>query len=374
MSINVNVPLSRPSQNPKDNVYYNIDFVNKDENKQVVPIQFSERTSIPVLDRPSDYQLAVTRFSLPGEFIPVMLWDPEGKGAWNADTNPGSKVDKFEVVMEFDGEVKRAYLPQPVNANPANVSPLYGPNFSVWNYKEFVDSFNTALATAFGDLKTAKPLAPPTAPPFVEYDASTRLCSLYAETLYDTGGPLVPPQPPTIKVYLNQNLYSLFPSWNTFRDNIAGEVLYQLTITNTGTNSLTVAGLSAYQMEQEFSTVALWNDFDEVIFETGSIPVNPEYDPKPNNTVTRNLVTDYVPKEQLNSRDQIQYDGVGWKRFTDLESNYPLREISVNVLWKTTWGDRYPVYIGYNDNFSMKLLFRKKLGLQLEDVYGTYDD
>jgi hypothetical protein len=379
-SVKVNVPLSKPPLMPNDNIYYNVEFVNKDITRPAVPIQFNEKSSYPIVEKPDQYKLAVTRFSLPGEFIPIMIWNPNSgalTGApeqdWNARTNPGSKVKKFEVVMEFGGTVIRKYLEAPVNSTNTNY--LYNSPV-VWNYKEFVDVFNQALADAFTDLKTLEPLAPPTQPPFVEFDGKTRLCTFYAPEDYNTGGPLdVAPAPPTIHVYMNLNLYELFPSWNTLEETIAGELLYRFNVNFSGTNTITIGGNPFLAIEQEFSTLPLWNDFETIVFESGTIPVNPEYDPTDNNNaVTRTLVTDFLPPEQLNSRDQLQYVGVGWKRFVDLNSSFPLRDITVNALWVTTWGDRYPVYMGYNENFSMKLLFRKKLGLQLEEAYGSYDD
>ena len=74
-----------------DNIYYNVTIKKNDTNggKAI----FSENRVEPIVDNPSDYELAVVRFSVPAVNIPIMYFDSE----------PG-KLDKdFKVSMTYDG-------------------------------------------------------------------------------------------------------------------------------------------------------------------------------------------------------------------------------------------------------------------------------
>jgi hypothetical protein len=96
-----------------------------------------------------------------------------------------------------------------------------------------------------------------------------------------------------------------------------------------------------------------------------TIPVEPEFQPTLNDT-TRRLITDFEPIQEIDNRENFQYFGSGWKRYYDLKSAYPLREIDIKAFWEDKKGAVYPVYIGDGESLTLKLLFRKKLALQLE--------
>ena len=356
-----------PNQGFSDvnNIYYNIRIEN-DGSKLFQPANYSVNRTSPVVDKPNDYELAVVRFSVPASNIPIMVW---GSLPFDPKTNPSSKINKFSVSMAFDGLTITKTL---VFLQNSSGNDFYGD--TIWNYQEFIDIINVGLFDAFTDLKVAKPSAPPTQAPQISYDPKTRLCSLYAEQTYNTGSVInLAPVVPTIRVYLNTELYSYFPSLQSFEQEENDPSAHQILIKNNFGNTLTLNGAPYFQMEQEYSTLALWNDFSTIVFETDSIPVSPEYQPTQNDT-TRRLITDFEPLEDINNREQFQYFGSGWKRYYDLMSAYPLNTVDIKAYWEDKNGQLYPIYIGTHEVLTMKILFRKKLALQLEQSFGEYDD
>jgi hypothetical protein len=357
--MSVNVPLSFPTGDKDSNIYYNVEYKNDDPTQPLKPVRVNERSSIPILEKPSEYKLAVSRFEVPTSNIPLMLW---GDGPWDPKTNPGSKVGKYEVYLTFDGTTVASILQAPPGSVAPGVGDLYGTG-AVWSVQDFLTSLNTALLNGFTDLKLAKPAAPPTIAPFVQYDAEEKLFTLYAEDLYDIGGPISGPKPATIQVCFDQDLRDLFPSFNYYRTTVGAQVVWCHSITNTGTNAETINSVDYLAMTEDSSTVSLLSDFTNIVFESGTIPVNPELNPGSNNTVSRNILTDYQ-NPGITPSESAKYIGIGWKRFTSLESAYPLRDITVDAYWETKYGNRFPIYIGYNEKFTMQLLFKKRNALE----------
>lgn len=354
-----------------NNVYYNIKIVNRgdptsnNKSKNSLAVYSVNRTSA-ILENPSDYELAVVRFSIPSTNIPIMVW---GNSPYNRDTNPSSKVDKYIVSMEFNGTI----ISRPLVFIPNADDDLYGN--TIWNYQEFIDILNVALQECFVDLKATEALAPPSVAPNFTFEPKTQLCSLYAPQTYDTGNPSITPYPPppTIRVFFNTALFELFPSLQSYGSDTFGSPLnYQILIKNNYNNQATIGGVPYYFMEQEFSTLELWSDLQKIVFETDSIPVESEYQPTQNDT-TRRIITDFEPEEGINDRQKIQYFGYGWKRYYDLKSTYPLNSIDLRAYWEDKDGQLFPIYLGQDEALSMKLLFRKKLPLQISSAFYGED-
>ena len=347
------------------NIYYNIRIVN-DSKSLFKTATYSVTRTAPIVDKPDDYELAVVRFSVPASNIPIMVW---GDTPYDVKTNPSSKVDKFSVSMTFDGATVTKFLQFYPNTTGND---FYGN--TVWNYTEFVQSINGALADAFIDMKIAKPAAPPTTAPFMIYNSSNRLCSLLAPQTYLIGLPYEAPIPATVQVYFNTALYTYFPSIMSFEQEELDPLSHQILFQNQGDNLRVIGAVTYIEIVQEYSTLALWSDFTTIVFETDTIPVEPEYQPSQNDT-TRRLITDFEPLEDINNREKFQYFGSGWKRYYDLRSSYPMREIDIKAYWEDRDGKLYPIYLGADEALTMKILFRKKLPLQLANaLYGTADD
>jgi hypothetical protein len=354
--VNQNVDLNIVKDG-EDNVYYNVRVYNPDNT--LIKAEFSEIRVQPILEDPSQYELAVVRFKVPALTIPIFLWPKLESGV--------EDNDYYKITFSFGGvdyTQGLEFIPNAVGP------PLYGP--SIWNYQEFINIINVGFEKCFySDYPTNTvlrfPGAPPTEPPFMTYDAETTLCSIYAEQTYESQTTT-----PTIDMFFNIPLYTLFPSFPTF-DFTEDPKTYQVLIKNTKTNSTTYNGLPYFINEQEYTTLFLWNSFQSIVFESDRIPVESEYLPSQTN-VTRRVITDFEPLESVNNRQAFQFYPQGPLRYYDLKSNYPLRNIDIRVFWEDREGNTYPVYVDQGEIFSLKILFRKKRELALLDVMERADD
>jgi len=372
MSVIVKKPY-RNAVRDDDNVYYNI-RINKSNNQLFSPAVYNVSRTAPILDNPSNYELAVVRFSIPASNIPIFVW---GDDPYDPITNSNSKVGRLSITLSYAGVNYTQILEFIPNSSGND---FYGN--TIWNYQEFCDIINQAFNKAFySDYPTNTvlrfPLAPPTTPPRINFNPQTQLCSLVCETAYNTGEDWLGGTPAidTIKIYFNIPLYQYFPSLKSFEQEELEPLAHQIIVRNTGNNSsITNPSLPAgfFYMEQEYSTLALWNDFKTIVFETDHIPVEPEFQPTINDT-TRRLLTDFEPLSDINDRQAFQYFGSGWKRYYDLKSHKSLNQIDLRALWEDKDGNLYPIYLGADEALTMKLLFRKKTALQLDDIDGSKD-
>ena len=113
------------------------------------------------------------------------------------------------------------------------------------------------------------------------------------------------------------------------------------------------------KVEQEFSTLFLWSDVYNILFETNSIPVSTENLASQTN-ITRRIITDFEPLQDIQNRSAIQFFPQGPLRWYDLESNTPLTRIDLNILWSTKEGKIFPLRMNSTDELSIKLEFRRK--------------
>jgi hypothetical protein len=329
-------------RNEPDNIYYNvkIDGVGERENTA----RFSETRVQAVLENPTEYELAVVRFSVPSRIVPIMFF---------RDGNPANGYtpeQRYTVTMSFDGVDETIQLSHIITELP---KPLYGQP-TIWTYASFIQSLNQALIECFANLKALKPAAPPTAPPFMSYFQTSERFSLYAPIEYDTDGP------PTIDLYFNPELERLFDSMQIIYNRDEPDAKrFKYIIRSNNLNLTTHLGNPYYIMYQDSTSLFLWNEIQSLQFETNSIPVNPEYLSSQKNIIRR-VITDFEPASNAPSAQVIQYFPQGPLRFYDLNSSYPLKQIDLNVSWIDRKGITRPIYVREEDPLTVKLRFRKK--------------
>jgi len=315
----------------EDYIYYNIKISNEADNFYPVPAIYSENRTNVILNNPSEYELSVVRFRIPGIEIPIMYW----------------KDNKWSITLSYDGLDVTEILQFISNGNEDK---------SIWNYQEFLDSVNQALLTAFNTLKTAKPGAPPTEAPFFTFDAPTGLISLNAEQTYDTTSVT-----PTIEFYMNQPLFALFSAFENYNTQslLVPEKSHKMTIKNNYNNTASINNLPYYSTKQSYSTLFLFNDLVSFVFESDSIPLNQEKMSGQKDNVQR-IITDFEPLSSVNDRSAFQFFPRGPLRYYDLKSDYPLSKIDVKVYWVDKDNVKRLIYIPSDDVLTIKLMFKKK--------------
>jgi len=323
-------------QDTTDHIYYNIDIRKPDDYKDL-PFQavFNETRVEPVLKIPSDYELAVVRFSIPSQNIPIFLW----------------KENAFSVSLKYLNFVFTTTL-QFIPNSPGGNYDYYGK--SIWNYQDLIDSINVGLLTSFNNFVAGVPpfLNIPTKAPYMIYDATTQLCSLIALTKYDSS--FVNP----VFIYFNGALSNYFPALQNFG---TGDPILtkMIVVKNNFNNEIQIGTDEYYKMSEEYSTLFLWNDLQKILIETDTIPVVNELLGSQTNK-TQKIITDFEPLSQINDRSMIQYYPQGPLRFYDMISNYPMTNMNVKIYWADKAGKTYPIYLNSTDNLTIKLYFKRK--------------
>jgi hypothetical protein len=331
--------MSNQLADDEDHIYYNINIRKGPENKgKSFRAEFDENRVEAVLNKPSDYVLAVVRFSIPSQNIPIFIW----------------KENEFKVTISyqnFDFTTTLQWIPN----SPGGTYDYFGP--SIWNYQDFIDSINAGLLASFNNFVAGTPAFAhkPTTAPYMIYTAESELCSLIAEEKYDVSGTYADP----VYIYFNSTLTTYFPALQNFENETDPIKTYYLKVKDNFNNVSVVGGITYYEVKEEYTTLFLWNDMQKILLETDSIPVNNELLGSQTNK-TRKIITDFEPLSNINDRSQIQYFPQGPLRFYDLISDYPLKRINLRFYWETKDGRIFPIYLNDYDNCSVKIYFKRK--------------
>ena len=162
-------------QGNQDNIYLNVntDTINR------TAFQFDANRVQAVLDKPTDYQLGVVRFSVPTNSIPLMNF----------------RADFYKIGIEFNGTIKEKFVEFIPNSN---VGPLYPDTIGqLWSYQEYCATMSKCLKDLHDEMVLAEPSFPANKEILMKIQPSTSIISLYCQAGYAD---------PTVKVLFNFNL------------------------------------------------------------------------------------------------------------------------------------------------------------------------
>lgn len=317
--------------NSSDHVYYNF-RIQPTDGKQTLA-KYSENRVTPILDNPSDYELAVMRFNVPTSNIPLFFWKDNFFGI----TLKHNNINYFEYLQFI-----------------SNTS-LLNARKTIYTVQEVLDSMNQAFATAFALIPGIVSIEAPQ----MLYDPITDLLTLNVEQSFITDG---------IEIFWNQELNPLMYSFqNYYYEDPPSQQVFRWIIKDRGNNSSTINGQPSFLMLQDYPNTFAWSNLQSIRFETNSIPVKRELEGAQKN-IESLLLTDFEIIKDRYNRNSISFFPRGPVRFTDLQSNYPMKRIDVSVFWVDTDNIIYPLVISGGDSLTMKLMFRKKLYYKLVDL------
>ncbi len=362
-------------------VYYNVSIRNTGQTESVA--SYSETLTMPLIDKCSDYFMAVARFNIPTNNIPLMIFPVQPY----PNTDPNKSI--YSVTLSYNGVDSQAWLiwtPERVSTTAlakrstlTDVAPHQEPTeyYYMFSYQHFLDILNKALSDALAGLTGAPAGA---VAPFVTYNPSTHLMTVTCQSnFYDcnTANP--------IKLFFNSELHTLLDNMQ-FLDYGLNNALgkdHQLVVQNCGNNvvgapTAVYAPLvnipdAYYQMTQEYPNLVDFNSFSGIVIKTGNIPVRTESVPLPQkfgstfnayNGIAHYepIVTDFDATTDLGFENMsaITYVPLGEYRMVDLMSDQELKSLSFSIYWKDQYGNLYPLLVARNSVISMKILFRHK--------------
>lgn len=322
-----------------DNIYYNVNIENATETAGTSLI-FSENRTTPVLDNPSDYEMAIVRALIPSVNIPLMFF-------------PDNLYVKLQYGNDFVQE-PLVYIPNGLTPNP--FAPLG--KLPIYDYSELTESLNIALSDAKAALDILVPAVAGFDDPFVSYDASTQLFALNGEIAgYDDGlgaGSY-------IEIIFSAKLFNYY---NNLQDFFLNPNETRLRVYDTFTNTITFNAKPYFTMIQSQSSLELFAEIQKIVIFSNSIPVVQELQGTQNDNQRRVLFDFNVTG--VADKNLITFFPQGPLRWYSLVSSYPLKQIDCEIVWEDHAGETYPIFINTDTSASLKIHFRKKINLRLE--------
>jgi len=371
-----------------EHLYYNFEVNNPSTSTEAIDLKFSINRVREILEKPSDWEFGVERFSCPAT-IPIFIDD---------DVNFPLSVNIFDPNLNLNYAV-------PVEiTNNALIMPPFQTQYNnyirngVYDYVRIVAAVNTALlrvAEIFNDnhpdLKFPDDDTGEIAAPFLRYFQTTGNFSLYAPQgpvpaiptdprLFFDQGRLFPqsrdgllPTPQPLQIRFSRQLAKLFSGLAQF--NYANNdpldqgglpvlmVIQDLIYTSgTGaidnTNIVEIRGIEYMYSTTQWDVRPEMNQFDKILFLTDSLPVKDELEGEARDVVQRQMI-DYVISNRLQDRSQINYFPQ-YIKWNDLESSTELKRLDMSVFIEYRDKTKYILKLQPNERFSAKLVFRRK--------------
>jgi len=335
-----------------DNVYYNAVITNPADSGKLIPMEFAQDHNQPILLDPSQYEMCVVRFNIPGNTPPLLFF----------------KNNYYSVTLSYGGDNYRTYL-QYIPVNNPGFEPYTQP---IFYYYQMINAFNIAFTTSFNALKAAHPVGTPDYPPVLMFDRGSQLFSFVVPRTYD------PSVGATISVYLNYQAALLFetvPFYSYSYSDVDGkdsmlivtESLnnYYPVPTDPTVDFVTPGGTyPALQITGFYPYFRQWNQLKSIVLTTQTIPCRREILALEgaNNTSYISMVTDFTP--QVNNNSDVlatfYFFPQGPYRLIDLVESVPMYRFDFKIYWTTFDGGFYPLYLSPGNEANIKFLFMKK--------------
>jgi len=333
-ALNLSQGKSNTVNDDGDYVYYNVNIINRNEPDGKIA-KFSENRVVPVLQKPSDYNICCVRFSIPSINIPILFFDNYS----------------FSVKLSYGVST----VSQALVWIPNGTSNPYAPKQPVYDYQEVVNSLNVALAAAKTALNALQPAVIPFDAPFITYNAESSLFDLNAETAgYDLS------LPNFITIIFSADLFVLFANLQDFFLN-ANET--QIIVQDNFNNSTVYNSKPYLFMRQSQESLELWAEINRIVILSNSIPIRQELSPTQDD-VTKRILFDFNVTGRPD-KGKITFFLQGPPRYSDMLSDYPMTQVDCEFVWADSEGNTFPIYLNVNDNASMKLQFVKRINLRL---------
>lgn len=327
----------RHEKHNDDYIYYNLKLYNSEQDK-VIPAEYMEVRTQPIIDKGNDYKFAVEKFVIPALNIPIMFLKP----------------NQYSVSLEYNNDIFQSW----VSWIPTSV--LSASQYAIWSYSEIINCVNAALLDARTNLETKYPGVTQAAP-FMMFNPESSLYSLLGDTKS-----YYPANPTGVKIYFNLRLFEKFLSFEAFQNalNSPGGTVYTLYIKDKKNNTVNYGGIDYYEMKQDFISLQNLNEFVNVVFKTFLIPVGYEQQAggSSGNPEFVSVLTDFSPllaDPNVGNRSYLQYIP-SYRRYYDITSDQPIRKIDVYIYAEYIDGSEYKLYLFPNTYLTIKFVFEKK--------------
>lgn len=325
-----------------DYVYYNLTIYNDTNN--YIQANFNEELTIPLLDDPNNYLVAVDQMSFSTHTIPIFnFYEKKDNGDY-----------RYYVCLVYKNGLITEYYNAPILLIPFSNVPN---DKSIYSVESFLYMVTSALNTAFLALDIAHPGFVNEAPEIV-YDSSSGLIYIEANGLnynWDLD--------PHVEICFNTELFSFFNSFPQY--------FYGINQPNKNDVAViinpyfTALSGTTYTLSQEFPTVSSWYDVLNFILQANTFGVNtalfqgkslsgvPDYKP---------VIASFVPEVSTPIPDyfsNVIYNP-NYQHFYELTDTNPLKKIGLNFGYIDTKFNYNKILLSPGEYASCVLVFVKK--------------
>lgn len=370
-----------------DNIYVNVSIQNNTNNQLQIAKYESDKAS-QIIDNPSDYYCAVTRFEIPLATLPLLIM-PIDMTQPILSRDPNLSIYKIGITyLGVDYPVQLVYIPgdninlTPVPKQDQEVQVITN-YYYVYNTNVIVLMFNNALYQAWVNAGN-----PGTNCPFFKWNTETEKFSIiYSNNFINSGA----------SIFFNAPCIQFFDGFNIIGNNLnsTNGHVFDLVLKNIYPNNpnppppinittslnplynnsfnyiknvLPTVTPDFYEEEQSLSSVSSWLSMDRILITSNGIPIAKEILPSINsiNQQTYQIVgfpvlSDFIPSiNTLQSTRETAYYYSNLYRLHDMTSNVPLRKIDIQVYWSTKQGNILPLYLFPGSHIEVKLGFFHK--------------
>lgn len=388
--------MSFTFQDTPDLVYYDVNITNLQGVDTLPPVlYFNETRNTPFVYDPESYYLSIVRFTLDTPSLPIFV--PEiVPNQSNRDltiytvslswTDPvgGATFNQQQPII-WSPQLKFTTPPAPPSANTNGLQNNSTGYYEALNYQYVIALVNQTYATCFANLNAqvvgAGLVLPTTHAPVLSWDTTNNIAIMNADVAgYNTT------VANHISIYMNPALFQLFSSFpviiETYASAVAGKNVQIQPLAFGGANIVAfppsappISQYDAYQIVQEYSTIALWTPITSVVFTSNTLPIVPNNISAPllffngtifngggNNSNISQVITDFVSNDGI-YKPNIVYTPTAQYRLVNLVGNTPIYNLDVNVFWKDRTGVLQPFRLTSGSSATIKILFTRKAPL-----------
>ena len=361
-----------------DNVYLNL-VINNNSSSASSAAEYNVTYDQPILDRGSDFQMAVVKFEIPLSELPLFIFPIVPNQAnsnlstmkfgvcENDDPDPSTVLFSESVIWE--SQVFNAMAPTQNLVDKQVVTPYYG----CFSYQHFVYLCNKALLQAW--IAAGSPGGAGNQPYF-EFDVSEKLIHLVAPyDFINAVNPSVNGQ--GWKVYMNSSASYYFQAFD-YKIDLPTDV-FQIDTHSLATNYSYVAPLpypqgtgahtagSTYLIKQEYPSNEYINSVRKIVLVSNSLPVRKEYFPRPD--VSQNGSINQLGviasfnidlENKAGSQRSIALYEANPYRMIDILTDGALRSLDIKVFWGDAKNNLYPLKLSPEDIVQIELGFFRK--------------
>ena len=344
------------------NVYLNVLINNPIDAKSSIPAQIQSNLRNPIVDVPKDYNLVVSRFSIPATTIPLFIFR-------NDVANPDPDTGIYTLGFEYQGErtppIPLQWLPQSFG-NPKD--PNYYYNFS---YQNLADMVTNALRTA--NIYVQSNFAWPSFDCYMTYTVNTGYFNLLGTTSMASSNERDDTN--NIRIWFNTPLARCFQGFKSFSNAVnspsgqdemilIANYLNNYNNTQDGFNPNIPNGF--YQIPFEFNSDANLQTLSRIIITSnglGGVTSQAEVSSGLQGGTYANVLTDLVPSATPNNGAYNKYQYYVQSEFyrRSMSSINPLTEIQLQFYWQADYGATpIQLMLSAGDSLNVQMIFEAK--------------